>query len=270
MDACFDDLPEETKQIYRDRVRKNVGDIFTTRSIDFHASIERDKVQREIREKMRTAEAEGRRRGWDQEKINDWVSATIAVTDPENSFYQEIEAIKNAPPLSDEVKREIFGEEFYTSQEKWDRRFLGLAKEVASWSKDPSTKTGAVIVGFDKSIISVGFNGFARRVKDLPERYENRDLKYKLIVHCERNAIIFARRDLSGCTLYTYPFMSCSVCAGMVIQAGIVRCVAPPMPEHLKERWAEDMKLAEMQFDEAGVELKFVDVDGINESNLHV
>jgi dCMP deaminase len=136
-----------------------------------------------------------------------------------------------------------------------------MAKEVASWSKDPSTQTGAVITTHDGSIVSVGFNGFARGVKDFPERYENRELKYKMIVHCERNAIIFARRDLQGCTLYTWPFMSCSVCAGMVIQAGIIRCVAPHIPEHLKERWSADMALSEMQFKEAGVQLTLVDID---------
>jgi dCMP deaminase len=141
-------------------------------------------------------------------------------------------------------------------QDKWDRRFLSLAKEVASWSKDPSTKTGAVIVAIDLSIVSVGFNGFARGVEDLPNRYENRELKYKLIVHCERNSIIFGDRDrMRGATLYTWPFMSCSVCAGMVIQAGIARCVAPVIPEHLRERWAEDMELSRMQFKEAGVHL---------------
>src|SRR5690242_18395881 len=102
--------------------------------------------------------------------------------------------------------------------EKWDRRFLDLAKFVAQWSKDPSTKTGAVITR-GREVVSVGYNGFPRDVEDAPERYNDRELKYKLIVHCERNALLFAKQDLSGCTLYTYPFMSCTPCAGMVIQS---------------------------------------------------
>lgn len=142
-----------------------------------------------------------------------------------------------------------------TNTEKWDRRFISLAQVVASWSKDPSTKTGAVITDDKGRIISVGYNGFARGVEDSEERYSNREIKYKMIVHCERNAILFAGRPLDGCTLYTVPFQSCSVCAAMVIQAGITRCVAPVMPEHLKERWAEDMALAAKMFKEAGVEL---------------
>lgn len=86
---------------------------------------------------------------------------------------------------------------------KWDLRYLEMAKLVASWSKDPSTRTGAVIADPDNCIVATGYNGFARGVKDSRERYANRELKYKMIVHCERNAIIYARRDLTGCTLYT-------------------------------------------------------------------
>jgi deoxycytidylate deaminase len=71
-----------------------------------------------------------------------------------------------------------------TRQKKWDLRFLEMARMVSSWSKDPSTKTGAVLVDLERRIVSVGYNGFARGVQDLPERYENRELKYKMIVHC--------------------------------------------------------------------------------------
>lgn len=140
--------------------------------------------------------------------------------------------------------------------DKWDLRFLELAKHVSTWSKDPSTQTGAVIVGPNRTVISVGYNGFPLGVDDSEERYLNRDLKYKMIVHCERNAMLFAGRPgLGGCTLYTYPFMSCSVCAGMVIQSGIIRCVAPTLPEDKRERWADDMDVARMMFKEAGVVL---------------
>lgn len=140
-------------------------------------------------------------------------------------------------------------------QRTWDEHFLKMAELVAQKSKDPSTKTGAVIVAADRTVMSTGYNGFARGVNDDPERYANRELKYKIVCHCELNAIILAKRDLNGCTLYTHPFMSCSNCAKYVIQAGIKRCVAPPLPEHLKERWGEDTRLAEMQFQEAGVKL---------------
>lgn len=140
----------------------------------------------------------------------------------------------------------------------WDIWYVNLARYISTASKDPSTQTGAVIVDNTRRVISTGYNGFPVGVNDAPERYANRELKYKMIVHCERNALLFAREALHGCTLYTWPFMSCSVCAAMVIQSGIKRCVAPEIPEHLRERWAEDMALSSQMFEEAGVEVKIM------------
>lgn len=134
---------------------------------------------------------------------------------------------------------------------KWDQRFLELAKLVSTWSKDPSTKVGAVIAD-DRRIISVGYNGFPEGVFDTPERYNNRDLKYKYMVHAERNALLFANTSVKGMTLYTYPFMPCSECAGMVIQAGIKRVVTLI---NTNERWQESFKITINMFDEAGVKL---------------
>jgi dCMP deaminase len=144
---------------------------------------------------------------------------------------------------------------------KWDRRFLALAEHVASWSKDPSTKTGAVIVTPDNRVVSLGFNGLPRGVEDTEERLHNRDLKYKIIVHCERNAVLLAGRPVEGCTLYTWPFSSCSTCASMMIQAGIKRHVAPPCPEDKKERWAPDLDLAISLYEEAGVRVDLLATD---------
>lgn len=83
----------------------------------------------------------------------------------------------------------------------WDERFLKLAKEVSTWSKDPSTQTGAVIVGIDKHVISVGFNGFPRGMPDGTEIYANREEKYSRIIHCEMNALLYAHESVRGCTL---------------------------------------------------------------------
>lgn len=146
-------------------------------------------------------------------------------------------------------------------QVKWDRRFLELARFVSSWSKDPSTKTGAVITDCDNRIISLGYNGFAKGVSDFPEDYANREIKYSKVVHCEMNAILFAGRPLKGCTLYTYPFQSCSRCCVCVIQSGITRCVAPPLPTHLIDRWGKDVELAKQMFRESGITMDFIEID---------
>jgi len=136
--------------------------------------------------------------------------------------------------------------------DKWDERFLSLAKFIAQWSKDPSTKTGAVIIDKNRRIVSVGYNGFAKGVNDFSERLEDRDIKYKMIVHCELNAILFAKGSLEGCTLYTWPLMSCSPCAATVIQTGIKKCVAPKSDNI---RWYNDFELSKKMFEESGVEL---------------
>ena len=143
-----------------------------------------------------------------------------------------------------------------TDQERqriWDARFLALAEHIAQWSKDPSTQTGAVIVD-GRKVVSLGYNGFAQGVNDTAERLGVREVKYKMVVHCEVNAILFANRSLAGCTLYTWPFQSCAPCSAIVIQTGIKRCVAPVASKDLQERWKDDIQLAQIMFSEADVE----------------
>lgn len=139
---------------------------------------------------------------------------------------------------------------------KWDKRFLNLAQEVSTFSRDPSTQVGAVIVRPDKTIASIGYNGFARGVLDNAGRYNDRDTKYEMIVHGEMNAILAAREPLHGYTLYTYPFPPCSRCAAMIIQSGIANVVAPSPTEEQLQRWEKSFSLASLQFAEAGVNLE--------------
>ncbi len=136
---------------------------------------------------------------------------------------------------------------------KWDHRFLGLAAQVATWSKDPSTQMGAVIVRPDRTVASIGYNGFPRGMDDDPALYADRTTKYSRIIHCEMNAILSAREPVTGYTLYTWPFLSCDRCAPHVIQAGIARVVAPSLPEHLAGRWETNLSRSVDYFREAGV-----------------
>jgi len=134
---------------------------------------------------------------------------------------------------------------------KWDLRFLEMARSAAGWSKDPSTKVGAIIVDDDKRVISVGYNGFPKGVTD-DERLDDREEKYKMIVHAERNALLFANKDVKNCSIYTYPFMPCSVCAGMIIQAGIKRVVTV---ENNNSRWQKDFVVSRQMFKESEIDL---------------
>jgi dCMP deaminase len=121
--------------------------------------------------------------------------------------------------------------------EKWDRRFLNLAELVSTWSKDPSTQTGAVIVRPNLSVASVGYNGFPQKMADTPTFYADREEKYSRIFHGEVNALLFAQEPVAGCTLYTWPFLSCDRCFVQMAQAGITRFVAPQATVPQLERW---------------------------------
>lgn len=140
----------------------------------------------------------------------------------------------------------------------WDRRMLGLAAYISSWSKDPSTQVGAVIERPNHTVASYGFNGFPRGVADFKARYEQRDLKYAMVVHAEANAIIHAKEPLDGMTMYlTMP--PCSGCAGLIIQSGISKVVYIAPSAEFRERWSASMSTAKQMFDEAGVVLKEID-----------
>lgn len=108
-----------------------------------------------------------------------------------------------------------------------DSKFMALAQLISSWSKDPRTKVGCVIVRPDRTIASTGFNGFPRKLYDDPKLLEDRKTKHRLMIHAEQNALLFARERLDGYTLYvTIP--PCPSCAVTIIQAGISRVVANP------------------------------------------
>ncbi len=139
---------------------------------------------------------------------------------------------------------------------KWDDRFIGLAKLVGSWSKDPSTQVGAVIVDEDHRIISIGFNGLPRNVDDHYDRLNNRDIKYETVVHAEANALMFANRSAKNCTLYTWPFQPCSRCAGLIIQSGMIKEVVTI--QNTDPRWEKNFNLALQMFEESGIILEWV------------
>jgi dCMP deaminase len=145
------------------------------------------------------------------------------------------------------------------SQLWWDQYFLGLAKSVSAASKDPSTKVGAVITRPDRTVASLGYNGFPRGIADTDERLNTREVKYGLVVHGEINAILTAREPLHGYTLYTWPFLTCKNCALLVVQSGIARVVAPELPEELKERWNASLAEAQAVYAEAGRSCELID-----------
>jgi dCMP deaminase len=133
---------------------------------------------------------------------------------------------------------------------KWHNRFFDLANLVGSWSKDPSTKVGAVIVRPDRTIASVGYNGFPRGVEDT---YTTREDKLLRTVHAEANAILAAREPLHGYSLYVTPLHPCANCAALIIQAGI-KFVHYKVETESSPAWEEHLKVMNNMFFQSDVE----------------
>lgn len=137
-----------------------------------------------------------------------------------------------------------------TDLEKWDRRFLELAGHIAQWSKDPSTQVGAVIVRPNRTIASLGYNGFVRGFKDDPAMLADRDIKYRFVVHAEANAIVTTQENLVGTTIYTTPLPVCADCCKLAIQAGISRFVSYRPTAEQRLRWKDSFDASERMITE--------------------
>ena len=122
--------------------------------------------------------------------------------------------------------------------DKWDHRFMEMARLVASWSScfNEGRAIGAVIVR-DKRVITTGYNGAPAGMKTCKERGEC--LRRKLgipsgtraeicyAIHAEQNAIIQAAKlgiSIQDATMYI-THQPCSMCARMIANAGIKRAV---------------------------------------------
>ncbi len=140
--------------------------------------------------------------------------------------------------------------------DKWDERFIRMADEVSTWSKDPGTKVGAVLVQ-ERRIIATGYNGFPHGISDDFSRYECRETKLNYTVHAEVNAILNAAKNGSttnGSTLYV-TFSPCVSCATSVVQAGVSTVICPCVST-APERWRESFQLGQDLLKEAKVEIK--------------
>lgn len=140
----------------------------------------------------------------------------------------------------------------------WHKRFFEMCKLYSTFSKDPSRKIGAIAVDPNKKIVlSAGYNGFPRGILDTPERLNNREVKYRYVVHAEMNVIYnasFNGVSLDGCDIYVYGLPVCSECAKGIIQVGVKRVYILTEME-IPEIWEESFKLTRTMLEEAGIEV---------------
>lgn len=136
---------------------------------------------------------------------------------------------------------------------KWDERFLEVAKLAATWSKDPNARVGAVLVDAQGQVAGIGYNGFPVRVEDSAERLEDQETKLEMVVHAEENAILGAGQRARGSTLYVAGKPICARCAGGIIQSGVVRVVAEQPGADESSKWNRTGRIAVEMMTEARV-----------------
>jgi len=142
--------------------------------------------------------------------------------------------------------------------DKWHYRFLELARQIASWSKDPSRQIGAVATR-NKQILSVGYNGFPRHIEDTHARLNDRETKYKFMVHAEQNLIYNAVHNgvsLENASLYVWGLPVCSECTKGIIQAGIKHVYWSCHESTIPSNWLESYELTKEFFSEANVTIE--------------
>jgi len=120
----------------------------------------------------------------------------------------------------------------------WDHYFMDIAQVVAERANCSRRQIGSVIV-CDKRIISTGYNGTpkgiqncfdggCKRCEQTTDKTSGTNLDYCICSHAEENAIVQAAKNgvsTENCTIYT-THLPCTGCAKMIINSGIVRCVA--------------------------------------------
>lgn len=178
--------------------------------------------------------------------IDDCIPYNVLVNAPEDELRQLYEYYKH-------------GKEHLRVVPSYDIRYLHLAKEYSTWSLDPSTQVGAVAIR-DKRVLSTGYNGFSRKIKD-DWRLYIRSEKYKHIVHAEMNVIYNATDNgvsLRDSTLYVYGLCVCSDCANGIIQAGIKRVVMCPNSNRNAD-WRKSNNEAFSKFEEAEISYNIIE-----------
>lgn len=154
-----------------------------------------------------------------------------------------------------------------SNQREWDEYFMRIAETVATKSKDPSSKMGCVIVDPDKRVVSLGYNGMVQASDESKMTLSERPMKYYFAIHSEMNALIFAKRDLTSCTVYNR-VATCENCLKYCLQAGIKRFVYKELRVHSHS--ADPSKsMTNVETDEAVIRLlmSMPEVETLNISN---
>lgn len=130
-----------------------------------------------------------------------------------------------------------------------------MACNLATYSRDPSSQTGAVIVSLAGEVIGTGYNDLSTGIDDIPENWQ-RPRKYKLVEHAERSALYQAARlgkQTLGAVMVS-PWIGCTDCDRGIVAAGVQEIVRIPI-NFGTDHWSEDIALGDDIMRAAGVKI---------------
>lgn len=158
-------------------------------------------------------------------------------------------------------------------QQKWANRWLRLAHEVASWSKD-HVQVGAVIVDVNRNPRGFGYNGMPRGLDDDHAERHEKPLKNWYFEHAERNVIYACARNgisCDACTMYVTHFPCCD-CTRAIIQSGITHVVvddACMQPDTVfYQKWNEQIAESQTMMTEAHVHWELINLSHVTHTTV--
>ena len=132
---------------------------------------------------------------------------------------------------------------------------LETARRFSSFSKDPSTKVGAIAVDENFRVLSIGYNGLPSK---FPDNYESlsREEKNLITIHAEVNCILNAAKNgvsLQNSTMFISE-PPCSNCAAALINAGVKKIVTPEGTTLSQTFWGKSLELSKKILETCNVE----------------
>lgn len=145
---------------------------------------------------------------------------------------------------------------------KWVKRFGSLAREVATWSKDPRAQVGAVLTDMENRNIHLGYNGPAKGENDDKIYAMPAEMKNLYIIHAEVNAIesmvVAGYRGEARAYLTKAP---CAWCGDKLVYCRnrgiLIREVYMPAPTDYKSKWYKEQLSAIAHLQKRGVRVYF-------------
>jgi dCMP deaminase len=160
------------------------------------------------------------------------------------------------------IAHTVISQRRYRMKKSREVRFILSAIELAKiWSKDPSSKVCAIAVGKTHNLVAFGYNGFPPGIADTDERLNDREMKLRLTIHAEVNALTNAWFEVETLYCTHHP---CDKCAPRIIAERTIKRIVYLKNEDYENRWIEDITFAKSLFRESNIELIEIEsVEGV-------